>query len=192
MSGEHGPEQVETATERFERVPHVYVADLAAYNNGELHGAWIDATQEPEAMWEQINAMLARSPIPGAEEIAIHDYQNFGPLRLSEYESINTVAKIARGFVEHGRAFLHWVAYRGTSDTDAVEDFEDNFLGHYTSYEEMGEELADAATIEQLLDEHLPGHIRSFVTVDYESYGEHIGSGMHVAQDEDGIYVFNP
>lgn len=24
----------------------IYVACLAAYNNGELHGAWIDATQD--------------------------------------------------------------------------------------------------------------------------------------------------
>ena len=26
--------------------PSIYVADLAAYNNGYLHGVWIDATQE--------------------------------------------------------------------------------------------------------------------------------------------------
>jgi antirestriction protein len=25
--------------------PRIYVACLAAYNNGNLHGAWIDATQ---------------------------------------------------------------------------------------------------------------------------------------------------
>ena len=24
----------------------IYVADLAAYNNGKLHGVWIDATQD--------------------------------------------------------------------------------------------------------------------------------------------------
>ena len=27
--------------------PRIYVACLAAYNNGHLHGAWIDAAQEP-------------------------------------------------------------------------------------------------------------------------------------------------
>ena len=30
--------------------PRIYVADLAAYNAGRLHGVWIDATQDVEAM----------------------------------------------------------------------------------------------------------------------------------------------
>ena len=39
----------------------IYVADLAAYNNGKLHGVWIDATQDLDAIQDQINAMLADS-----------------------------------------------------------------------------------------------------------------------------------
>ena len=31
----------------------IYVACLAAYNNGCLHGAWIDAAQEPEEIEEE-------------------------------------------------------------------------------------------------------------------------------------------
>ena len=31
--------------------PRIYVACLAAYNNGILHGAWIEAT-EAWSMWE--------------------------------------------------------------------------------------------------------------------------------------------
>ena len=30
--------------------PKIYVACLAAYNNGFLHGQWIDANQETEAI----------------------------------------------------------------------------------------------------------------------------------------------
>ena len=43
--------------------PRIYVACLAAYNNGRLHGRWIDAT-DPHKVWEQVNAMLAASPEP--------------------------------------------------------------------------------------------------------------------------------
>ncbi len=40
----------------------IYVADLAAYNNGIMHGVWIDATQDIDNIHEQINDMLASSP----------------------------------------------------------------------------------------------------------------------------------
>jgi hypothetical protein len=34
----------------------IYVACLASYNNGILHGAWIDAWQDETAVWDEINA----------------------------------------------------------------------------------------------------------------------------------------
>ena len=51
--------------------PRIYVACFAAYNNGYLHGAWIDATQGEWGIWDDIQKMLAASPIPEAEEHAI-------------------------------------------------------------------------------------------------------------------------
>jgi len=57
----------------------IYVACLAAYNNGYLHGEWIDATQELSDIYDQVNAMLKASPVEEeAEEYAIHDYEGFG------------------------------------------------------------------------------------------------------------------
>ena len=45
------------------------------------------------------------SPEPLAEEWAIHDYEGFGSLRLSESESFQTVSAIAAGIAKHGGAF---------------------------------------------------------------------------------------
>jgi len=43
----------------------IYVADLAAYNNGRLHGLWIDCDGATvESIWAQVNAMLRESPYP--------------------------------------------------------------------------------------------------------------------------------
>lgn len=42
----------------------IYVACLASYNNGILHGAWIDAESDVDAMQEQVNAMLRKSRFP--------------------------------------------------------------------------------------------------------------------------------
>jgi antirestriction protein len=61
----------------------IYVADLTAYNNGKLHGVWINARGDINDIWEQIKAMLATSPEGFAEEYAIHDYEGFGAYALS-------------------------------------------------------------------------------------------------------------
>ena len=75
--------------------PRIYVACLAAYNNGILHGTWIDADDDADA----VNAMLKTSPIPNAEELAIHDYEGFGNTGIDEYEGLDTVADKA-AFIE--------------------------------------------------------------------------------------------
>ena len=51
----------------------IYVADLAAYNTGKLHGVWIDATLEIEEIKVAIQKMLDTSPINNPEEYSIHD-----------------------------------------------------------------------------------------------------------------------
>ena len=80
----------------------IYVACLAAYNNGHLHGRWIDASQGESHIWEQTRAMLAASPEDGAEEWAIHDYEGFEGAPLSEYASFETVAALADFIEERG------------------------------------------------------------------------------------------
>ena len=79
--------------------PRIYVACLAAYNNGRLHGRWIDASQGEEAISDAVQVMLADSPEPDAEEWAIHDYEGFHGCRISEYAGIERVAALAE-FIE--------------------------------------------------------------------------------------------
>src|SRR5687768_7754754 len=81
--------------------PRIYVACLAAYNAGTLHGEWLDADQSAEELHEAIRGMLSKSPKPGAEEWAIHDYHNFGDIKLSEHESLENVAALAELITEH-------------------------------------------------------------------------------------------
>ena len=75
--------------------PRIYVACLAAYNSGCLHGRWIDATT-PDEIWEQVRAMLADSPEPDAEEWAIH-----GATRKS-----HLLSEAGMPLVEPSRPFL--------------------------------------------------------------------------------------
>jgi antirestriction protein len=55
-----------------------------------------------EAINEEIQAMLKKSPIPHAEEWAIHDHNDFGN-HLSEYENLETVTQIASFIVAQGK-----------------------------------------------------------------------------------------
>lgn len=119
--------------------PRIYVACLAAYNNGKLHGKWIDAAQDVDDIWAEIKEMLKASPEPGAEEWAVHDYEGFSPWRLSEWPSIEKVAMVAELVEDKGEAVLHWLANDETPLDDATdlhdleEAFDEAFAGEWES-----------------------------------------------------------
>jgi antirestriction protein len=124
--------------------PRIYVADLAAYNAGRLHGEWIDATQDPDQIHEEIQAMLKKSPEPDAEEWAIHDFENFGGLQLSESEDMDKVSQVAKLIEEHGPLFAEVVSHFGGTQylDDAVEAMEENYQGGYDDLADWAEQFA--------------------------------------------------
>ena len=153
--------------------PRIYAASLADYNNGNLHGRWIDAS-DPDRLYEQVGEMLASSPVPGAEEWAVHDYEGFGSFRLSEYESIETIARVAFGIVEHGTAFAHWIEHVGTADTDSLDNFDEHYLGAWDSLSDYAEQLLDDLGVD--LDHLVPNWLSPYVTVDYELGGAFVSA----------------
>jgi antirestriction protein len=118
----------------------IYVACLAAYNNGILHGVWLDATQDIGDLWEGINTMLKASPIKDAEEWAIHDYEGYGNLSLSEYMGIQKAHDLAVFIEEHGALGVLVLEYFGGDLAEASEALEDKYLGAYESIEDFAEE----------------------------------------------------
>lgn len=112
----------------------IYVACLAAYNSGILHGEWIDATQDASDIQAAVQAMLAKSPEPGAEEWAIHDFDGFGGIQIGESTSFETVSALAKAINEHGELFAKFYAHQCTDDVDqAVSDFEEKNRGAFDS-----------------------------------------------------------
>lgn len=80
--------------------PKIYVACLASYTSGILYGQWIDADQSVGDIYDQIKTMLAGSAIENAEEWAIHDYEGFGEIRLSEFEDLETIVNYVEFIME--------------------------------------------------------------------------------------------
>lgn len=199
--------------------PRIYVACLAAYNNGCLHGTWIDADQPADEIWADIQAMLKESPenrtcqwcgatlvstdpvcwdkpcshgqhMPGhAEEWAIHDYEGFGELRLSEWESVERVAAIAAGIAEHGSAFAAWLAYDDSRDPADHEAFEDVYRGEWDSLREYAENYAEEVGMYDAAEKTGFAH----VTVDIDALERDLDIEMYTAPaDGYRVHVFDP
>ena len=163
--------------------PKVYARCLASYNAGHLHGRWIDANQDADCIMEEIQEVLESSPERG-EEWAIHDYEGFHGLGLSEYESIDQVAKLGRLITEHGPAFAAYANHVGV-DYATEESFQDAYCGEWDSEKAYGEHLFD-----ELYLHDVPEHVQPYI--DYESFARDIFMGDCFSVDKPGgVYVFH-
>ena len=121
--------------------PRIYVACLASYNAGRLHGRWINAAQNADGIRNEIADMLKKSSEPLAEEWAIHDYEGYGEYRLSESEDIDDVSAMASQIVEHGEPYL--VALALSSNRAEADALMEEYCGQFNSDEEFAEQLLE-------------------------------------------------
>ena len=152
----------------------IYVASLADYNAGRLHGAWIDATQDSDDMQTEVNKMLAETKEPIAEEWAIHDYEGFQGLKLGEWESFDKVSEWATAIAEHGEAYALWADASGASE---VGQFNDAYRGHYDTMADFAEdwysdELTGDSYLMQFIDWERVG--REMEHSDFYSINGHV------------------
>lgn len=175
--------------------PRIYVASLSDYNAGRLHGLWLDAAQEPEALLAGISAMLAASPEPGAEEWAIHDYDQFAGARIDEHESIEMVSKVALGIAEHGAAFGAWAEHLGSACwQEDLDHFEDCYQGRWESLTDYAEHLLDDMGLEAIIEQAVPENLQPYVRIDAEALGRDLvyGGDLHAVEDDQagGVFLF--
>ena len=148
----------------------IYVACLAAYNNGHLHGRWIEVTDEA-TIWQAVQDMLAASPVEeDAEEWAIHDYEGFAGAEVGEYFSFQNVVELADYIRERGELGAQVLNYYGGNIEDAKARFEE-YAGEYDSLADYAEELTEQSGIE--ISESLAPYIDyKAMAHDYEQSGD--------------------
>lgn len=162
----------------------IYVADLAAYNNGKLHGVWIDATLDPDDIHEQIQTMLAESPEEFAEEFAIHDYEGFDGYSLGEYEGIETAHEIACFIEEYPGLAGELLNYFGGDLDEARKAVEDNYSGCYKSLVDYVQDLTEETS-------QIPENLAYYI--DYERMGRDMEMSGDIYTIEtacDEVHVF--
>lgn len=138
----------------------IYVACLASYNNGELHGAWIDACQDVTDIYAAIQAMLKASPIEEAEEYAIHDHEGFEGAEISEYQGIESVAELASFIEEHGKLGAELINHLCGDLENAQSAIDDHYHGVFKSVADFAQELTEETT-------DIPGSLQFYI--DYEA-----------------------
>lgn len=149
-------------TRQPEVTPSIYVACLAAYNNAKLHGTWIDATQDLDTIWDEVNAMLKASPEPNAEEWAIHDHEGFEGIRMSEWTGLEEVHQLAAFVEAHGRLGAMVLDYYGNDIDEALTALEERYHGQYRSLADFAQELTEETTT-------IPENLAYYI--DYERMG---------------------
>lgn len=159
----------------------IYVACLASYNAGILHGTWIDVSSDVDDMQEQINDMLTASRQEDAEEWEIHDSE--APFSIDEWESLDDLARIADLYEQHGDVFL--AAFEiNNEDIDYAEQMVQNFAGTYDDWSDMAYQYVEDGLFGDIAD-NIKGYI------DYERLGRDLSfdySGTYVGND---LYVFH-
>lgn len=110
----------------------IYVADLAAYNQGFLHGTWINLSKltSPDEVYEKIAKMLAKSKAYGAEEWEIHDYEGFGSIDASRF-GIEALMDIEQAINEYGVIPVEVIVNSGWTpkDGDLYDLVPERYLG---------------------------------------------------------------
>jgi antirestriction protein len=120
------------------------------------------------------------------EEWAIHDYEGFEGIKLSEHEDIDTVADLAAALDEHGEAFAVWWNNENRDEVD-TRAFLDAYQGTYRSLEDYAEEYLDGIGAFENCNDMLKTYF------DYEKFARDLemGGDIWTADGGDGVFVFD-
>lgn len=160
----------------------IYVACLAAYNNGILHGGWIDACQDADEIRWAIHDILKFSPIECAEEYAIHDYEGFEGISLSEYTGIDDVAALAAFIEEHGALGAKLYEYYGDIE-EAEQALSDRYHGEYRSLSEFAANFTEETT-------SIPDSLRPYIDYDAMARDLEISDVITFETGFEAVHVF--
>lgn len=154
------------------------------------HGIWLDAAVETEELEHAARPFL-RHGDDGQLGYRIARASGFQGYDMPDGTSLETMARVARGIVEHGRAFVAFVDTWGSSQ-DAVDEFSRYFVGSYSSIAAWAETEVEAYGWWDILDEHVPPALLACLRVDFERLGRELSYDAHVVEDEAAgqVHVF--
>jgi hypothetical protein len=165
----------------------VWVGCLACYNDGRLHGEWMEPADGAEWACERA----------GHEETWVFDHEGFAGTLTGECSPMAAaeLAEVLADIVDDGNlhafgAFVShvWGADYAARDWPAtVEAFRDAFHGEHPSGAAFAEELAYECG---QITEDSP--LASYIAWDRVWHGDYECDGWHAVHTADGVLIFCP
>lgn len=162
----------------------IYVADLAAYNNGVLHGVWIEDLLDIDEINQQVVDMLSKSPVKHAEEYAIHDYEGFGELEIGEFVSLNRINQIAIFLNEYPNCGDVVLTYCNGDIDEANRLLEDGYQGIYDSIEDYAQEICEECY-------SIPDPLKYYIDWNRFARDMLLNGDIHVVEKQSKLLIFS-
>ena len=166
--------------------PRAWIGCLACYNSGHLIGEWFDAATADEVTIYDVHG---DSRADSHEELWVMDHENI-PVK-GEMSPADAAAwgRVYEEADEQWPALCAWVesgSYVAEGDgEEALSDFEDAYLGHWESFEDYAQQLAD--DIGLLAD--VPEAIANYF--DWDAWTRDLASDYTTHDSpEGGVFVF--
>ncbi len=162
----------------------IWVGCLAAYNNGTLHGEWIDLDgKDEDQVQEDIQAILKSSPIPNAEEWHICDSEGFGKFEVKRHHDIEELVKVVSLIEEHGEPFKALLSYH--NDVDYAEKvMGDGYRGEYESTADYAQELTEECS-------EIPEHLAPYIDWERMARDMEINDILAIEVGYKTVYIFD-
>lgn len=146
-------------------MPAIYVGTYARYNQGSLHGAWIDLDKysDKDSFWERVHEVhVAELKATGEIEAMNQDWENI-PKGLVGESHIDDLLWEWLELDEEDR--LKFELYRShVNQEGSILESREAFYGHYDSEEDWAEEyLGETGALAEM-----PDHLRGYI--DFKSY----------------------
>ena len=142
--------------------PKIWVACLACYNAGRLHGRWFDVGTAPDDLHREVMAFFARgcetcgeyerecpecrafaAPFPcGGEELAVHDHEGLGDVgEAYDLPRLCAIAALVEEFAD--RPVIEYLARVDGDIERAREGLREHYAGRWESLAEWAESWAE-------------------------------------------------
>lgn len=136
--------------------PNIHSIDFFCVGCRAEFKAWEHVPDTCPKCKDETPAFIVTHEMHRAEGWAIHNYENFGGYHVHDYESIETISRIAHLLVKYGEPFAAYLVHAGGMSSDIENNFQDAFCGIYESQMDFAVKSFDNA-------HHIPDDLAPYI-----------------------------
>jgi hypothetical protein len=176
--------------------PRVWIGTKKAYEEGYLHGNWMEADTSPLDFDIEVNSLINTSPVENDNEYVIGATDGLYDIHVPTDTGLETVRRLTHAIRQHGEPLVVWVK-RGGDIATALESFDGSFLGvfddPFTISRHILREMGVIDSINDAMERH-PEQLRDYIYIDYKQLIEDLmeSGRLIVYKSKHGLYAYLP